>query len=264
VKKRLVVAFLFAALVHAALSQIRIRYVPISMSENAKDPIEVEALDPSTEKPIIQSSRLKEEDPAAKDTEAKYGAEHRNRVSKEMQAARKGRFQQGEGAPERVPGLEGDEGTPRPKLSDLMAYGMSPNDISKDIEVGNQTILNTDPVKYASFINRIADKIYDSWVYYARDAAKSVYLTGRKIERNTYVTRLQIVIDEEGEVRAIQTLASSGIDELDEAPKRAFWDVEPFTHPPSQMFGKEGLVRFVYEFHFEWKTSSFNIIPPAI
>jgi len=265
VRWRLFYAFLFAALVHFAVSRIRVVYVPASelAKKSEKDAIEISPFDPKFERPIVQSSRPKENDPEAEDKAAKYGGEHRNRVNKEMQAARKGKFQQGKGAPERIPGAEGEE-APAPGISDLMAYGMSPNDISKDIAIGGQTVLNTDPVRYASFINRIADRIYDSWVFYARDAVKAVYLTGRKIEGNTYITRLQVVMDNQGEVQAIQTLASSGIDELDEAPKRAFWDVEPFRNPPEQMFEHENLVRFVYEFHFEWKTSSFSIMPSVL
>lgn len=264
-KRRLFITILVAVLIHLALGQIHILYVPASLVRNSmtNEPIEVDALDLSNAKPIVQSSRTKEEDSQAKDKESKYGAEHRNRVKEEMQAARKGRFQAGQGKPESVPGKDGEEAG-APTIHDLMAYGMSPNEISRDIAIGDQTILNTDPVKYASFINRIADKIYDSWVYYARDAVHSIYLTNRKIEGNVYITRLQIVINREGEVRAIQTLASSGVTELDEAPKRAFWDVEPFNNPPSQLFDKEDLIRFVYEFHFEWKTSSFSIVPPAI
>lgn len=263
-KRTLLYTFIFAALVHLALSRIKVVYIPASeLARLSKDAIEVTPLDPSVDKPVVQSSRLKEEDPEAKDAVAKYGGEFRNRVKKEMQAARKGKFQEGKGAPERVPGAEGEEAAP-PGISDLMAYGMSPNEISKDIAMGGQTVLNTDPVKYASFINRIAEKIYDSWVFYARDAVKSVYLTGRKIDGNTYITRLQVVMDDQGEIRAIQTLAGSGITELDEAPKRAFWDVEPFRNPPAQMFEHDELVRFVYEFHFEWKTSSFSILPSAL
>ena len=43
-----------------------------------------------------------------------------------------------------------------------------------------------------------------------------------------------------GKINAITILQSSGIAELDEAPKKAFWEISAFPNPPTQMFGKDG------------------------
>jgi TonB family protein len=83
----------------------------------------------------------------------------------------------------------------------------------------------------------------------------------KKIEPNLYVTRLRITLDQEGSVHGIQVLNSSGLLELDEAPKKALWETEPFPNPPSQLIESDGFVRLTYEFQFEWKNSVFNIIP---
>lgn len=232
--------------------------------KNAED--DAIAIDPYEEKnnrKVVQSSRV-EEDESLNDQEAKHLGEHRNRVKKETQGLARGPFREGRGTPSTPVPSEKGEGIPAPQISDLMAFGSSPHDLGDEIAAGNQTVLNTDPVKYASFINRIANEIYEPWVVRAREAVRLIYGDGRKLEANTYITKLQIVMDATGEVRAIQTLRGSGVDELDEAPKQAFWDVEPFPHPPDQMFKKENMVRFIYEFHFEWQTSSFNIVPWTI
>ena len=71
-------------------------------------------------------------------------------------------------------------------------------------------------------------------------------------------------MDLSGKITAIKTLQSSGIPELDEASKKAFWTTEPFPNPPEKMFTKEGTANLVYEFHFQWRTSSFNIVPDLI
>lgn len=265
----LITAFLLAAVLHFALSRVP---SPLGMAARFtrqaedEDAIEISRVpDNDPRKTVVQTSKAKD-DPKAKDAPARYGAEVRNRVAKETQSSQKGRFQEGRTAGgASLPGVEDPNGEPSaPKLKDLLAYGASPNDFPDDIAQGNQTLLNTDPVKYASFINRIADEVYDPWVTLARDAVRTIYQLGRKLEANTYITKIRVVMDETGEVRAIQTLKSSGVAELDDAPKKAFWEVEPFPHPPSQMFEKDGLIRFTYEFHFEWRTSSFNIVPFSI
>ena len=151
-----------------------------------------------------------------------------------------------------------------PKISDLMIMGRSPHFLSDKIEKGNQTILNTDKVLYASFINRIAEEVYQPWVRNIEEALKTLKVLGRKLENNIYVTKLNISMDKEGEITGIQILSSCGIQVIDEAPKKAFWESEPFPNPPTQLIEEDGYIRLVYEFHFEWKSSGFNIVPMTI
>jgi len=225
------------------------RKLPLRVAEKMRE-IVVEPLT-NSDKPLVQTSRSDE----ASDEKARFSGEFRNRVSKQMQSRHRGRFRQGD-----KDRIESD----KEGMAQLMPFSRTPNALPGDIESGDQTLLNTDPVLYASFINRIADEVYDPWVKFARQAISDVYHRGRKLEPNTFITKLMVNIDREGEVNSIQILQSSGIAELDEAPKKAFWESEPFPNPPTQMFENEMSVGFVYEFHFEWRTSSFNIVPWAI
>lgn len=229
----------------------------------------VSAKDLLPNKQVVQTSELEEQED--KGQKAQFNAEVKNRVAQETRSPLVGSFRQGLQTPE-VAEAEQEDQTGEEQLDkgskkfdvplkNLLTFGRSPHALPKDIPLGNQTVLNTDKVRYASFINRIADEIYQPWVESAEKALKEFSMGDRKIEANLYITRLKITLDTEGAVKAIQVLESSGISELDEAPKKAFWEAEPFPNPPSQLLETDGFVRLTYEFQFEWKNSAFNIVP---
>lgn len=223
--------------------------------------VEPEELSKS-QKPIVQTSRANQE--LTKEEEekaARFGGEERNRAKRETRSAQSGRFQQGPAPqPQGQTGDSSAEGNVREGIRQLMPFGSNPHALPNDIAEGNETLLNTDSVKYASFINRIADQVYDAWVRNAREAMQSV-TARKKIEPDVYVTKLLVTLGKQGEVTGIKILKSSGLEPLDDAPKRAFWNTSPFLNPPAQMFGDQATLSFVYEFHFEWRSSSFNIVP---
>jgi TonB family protein len=235
-----------------------------ALSRLWETPILVEPWTGKEKRPVVQSSEALEQFKSEK--EADKVGEFRNRVREETQASRRGKFLEGsEGKASPELGLEGEAGPPKNLgrgMSDLLP-GASPN-ILKGVRQGNQTVLNTDKVLYASFINRIADEIYDVWVRYCEEGVKDIYRRGAKLEANVFVTKLNVVMNPRGELSSLQILQSSGISELDEAPKKAFWESEPFPNPPKQLMEADGFIRLTYEFQFEWRTSSFNIVPQGI
>jgi TonB family protein len=248
--------------------------------QTASEPIEVERIPNEKRKTVVQTSRPEEQD-LSDSKDAEFAGEFKNRVKKQMQSRLVGPFREGrvagnhgksdsQGAQKVTPDSEVGEGEsaeeagPGPKISDLMVLGRSPHSLSDKIDQGDQTVLNTDKVLYASFINRIAEEVYQPWVSHIEDVLKNIHTMGRKIENNTYVTKLNIAMDKRGEVTGIQIISSSGIPALDEAPKKAFWEMEPFPNPPLQLLEEDGYIRLVYEFHFEYKSSGFNIVPMTI
>lgn len=238
--------------------------------KGSNDPVEIARL---ADLPIVQTERSENQ---TKPKKPRFAGEYDQSTPKETRSPRTGRLSSG-GRDTTLPGTRGqipesdenaDEGVTagrpgQPGMRDLM-LSASPNSLPEEIALGDQTILETESVGYASFLNRLADSIYQPWVDYAKDAIRDTYQDGGKIESQLYITRLQVELNDEGEVVAIQTLKSSGIESLDEAPKRALWDRSPYPNPPQQMRKADGLLRFVYEFHFEWKSSIFNIVPSAI
>lgn len=262
--ERLAWFLVIAGVLHAGIFLIKVPLGTAWLPEVADDksPIEVEALS-DERKPVVQTSKA-EEQLEKKEREARFSGQFDQRVREESQASRRGKFDPGtvgRPSPETPVGKEGDPGAAEPSMADLRAFGSSPNALPDDIKQGGQTLLNTDKVLYASFMDRIADDIYYPWVENVQNAAKDLANHGRKLEANNYVTKLKIVMNREGELVSIQILKSSGVLEIDEAPKKAFWDREPFRNPPVQMFDKDGFASFTYEFTLEWKTSTFNIVP---
>lgn len=233
---------------------------------SSQNPIEIT---PAEDLPVVATERS--HDSSSKKEKAKYAGEFTQRVEKQTRSAKVGPLRQRSGmfaeAEPRFPQDErGEEGEKRkaPRLHDLMDPGSSPNEVSDSIALGDRTLLDTDEVFFASFLNRIADEIYQPWSSYLREAMQEYAVTGRKLSAREYITRLGIEMNESGRVTAIRILKSSGVTELDEAPKRAFWERDPFPNPPERMRRPDGSFQFVYEFHFELNTSRFSIIPSAI
>jgi len=281
-KSRLSLGWCFGLAIILHLTLVSIKWQgfsePLNSSSSSSEPIEIEALPKEKRKPVVQTSKSTEEDSVS--DPAEFAGEFRNRVKKQMQAPLTGPFQEGK----TVGGqhAEESEGTKKsdgdfaedgellaekgsgPKISELMVMGRSPHFLSDKIEKGNQTILNTDKFLYASFINRIAEEVYQPWVRHIGDSLRTLGASGRKLENNIYVTKLNVSMDKRGEITGIQILSSCGVIAIDEAPKKAFWEVEPFPNPPIQLIEEDGYIRLVYEFHFEWKSSGFNIVPMTI
>lgn len=257
--------FLFALLFHLGLTKIPLLPPdpPRPNVAESEKPVELTPYDAKTDLDLPVVRTEKAEEPAEDDGKpARFAGEFRNRVKEETQAQRKGKFQEST----RIPTVPfsagpGEGGSPGPSFSDLLAFPQSPNALPGDITKGGRTLLNTEPVMYAGFINRVADEIYDAWVSHAGSAIERIYAGGKRLESTVYVTKITVVLNRDGGVASLKVLKSSGIRELDEAPKKAFWDAEPFPNPPSQMFDDDGLVRFVYEFHYEWRSAGFNIVP---
>ncbi len=281
-----------AALFHALLWQMGAgRFDKLSLpgrSAKKKDipePLTIERYHDDEQKPVVRTDKA-ESDPKRLKEKARFAGEFDNRVEEETISPRTGKFlpggvilQQRRGQvgektkPITPPEEDGDtvnadqeglQGTNGLHMSDLMQFGASPNKLPGDIKDGANTMLNTDGVKYASYINRIADEIYEPWVTLAQEAARLLVDGGRKFDESTYITKLGVSLNAEGNVTAIQVLQSSGFSVFDEASKKAFWSSEPFPNPPQQLFDQQRRIKLVYEFHFEWKSSFFNISPRRI
>lgn len=249
------IAFVLAAFLHLLMWHVRVSpsWVHGESTDSTSKEIVLENLTDTQQ--IVETSRGIEQEKRDKIAD-RFGSEFRNRVAEESQSPLHGKFREGGRVEPRDP-----EGALSPDLSDLTPFGRNPHVLPKDIPLGPQTLLNTDPVLYASFINRIGEEIYDPWNRYVRGALDLLGYMGRQIESDVYITKLMVVIDKQGSVTAIQTLESCGISELDETPKKAFWDMEPFPNPPEQMFKEENTAKFIYEFHIDLKRSFFNIRP---
>lgn len=247
--------FLLAALVHLWLATRPAGFFVARPSVAKRDdaPIEIEKWD-GQGKQVVQTSKAEKpfEDEKIK---PRFGGEFRNRVEKETRAPRTGRFQEG------APPVPKGEGAGQLKMADLLPFGSQGSKLPDDVAPGAQTLLNTDPVVYGSFLNRVVDEVRGPWERFLQEA---VGKSERRIAAGTYVTTLRFVIDREGNVISITTLKSSGVEAIDSAPKRALWETEPFPNPPVELAKNEPTLPFVLEFHFELQKSLFGIVPWGI
>lgn len=206
----------------------------------ALDPIEVSTWD----RPVVFTHRSLTDNRSR----ARFLAQFRNRTDQETRSHWTGRF----GAP----------GTGELALfgSGLMRLGGSPDVIADGVPRANETILNTDRYVYASFINRIVDSIYQPWVDEVQSARERLEASGQALESDLYVTRVAALIDAQGNVVGVQIVKSCGVEQLDDAPRRAFWKVAAFPHPPPAFFLEVETVRFQYEFHITLNKHLFEIL----
>lgn len=218
------------------------------------------------ERQVVQS--LQRDD--GSDAKAKFRSDARNRVAEETRATRRGQYQDRNTARAQRDELPADKDGLSPKsprdlsLKDLTQLAQSPHEVDKAVREGDQTMLNTDSVYYASFMNRITDAIYPAWMRHLRAAGEALKLDRNPsaIDKPAYITRLSVEMDSSGNILSVQVIKSSGIREFDDAPKAAIWDKEPFRNPPSQMFAdNQDTFKFEYVFTVEMQKSFFSIFP---
>lgn len=231
---------LLALVIHWPIFQLRNLFPIHAILE--REPVEVSDLRSS----IVFSESA--ESPNT-DTTARFLSDRRNRVIRETRGL-VGRF---------LPGGNASV------LGELFSGGVgsTPDVLPNDIPAGTSTVLNTDRYRYASFIQRIADAIYQPWVDHV-EAAREALAGGGKgdtIDVTTYITRISISLDRQGEVVGISLVKSCGNKSFDDSPKRAFWDVGSFPNPPTELFSDSETIRLQYEFHLEFRKRLFEILP---
>jgi hypothetical protein len=242
-----ILALVIAVLVHLVVLQVPIRMMGTQNAIPESDDKTVEIV--SLDKPIVMTSRtLVQESEGV----VRFLGETRNRTSRETRARLRGRFSEGAGHSIGEDALG------------IFHVSRSPNALPDDIAHGDETVLNTDRYRFASFTNRIADEIYQPWVDSVRMAHENLVRAGHEPSASFYLTRLGVTLDADGQVVAIKLLKGCGIDEFDEAPRSAFWEIGQFSNPPAALLAEDGWVQFVYEFHLELKGSIFRIFSGTV
>ncbi len=156
-------------------------------------------------------------------------------------------------AAEDQPGSDGKAGVPdapeHPGSAGVpgAAVGAAPNDFLQ-VPVGDGTFLNTREFKYASFFNRVKQRVGEQWS--PSDVLRRRDPRGRT-SVHTRVTVVDVTLDTEGRISDIQVNRSCGIDFLDEEAVAAFQRAQPFPNPPTGLFDGDGHIRFRFGFHLD-------------
>jgi hypothetical protein len=130
------------------------------------------------------------------------------------------------------------------------SVGSGTQDHLADIEEGNETALNAKRWVYATFFNRVKEKVRDHWKpaeeYQRRDP------TGRIYGAEDRYTLLTVSLKGDGSLANVQVAHTCGLDFLDDTAVTAFKEAQPFLNPPRRLVeAGNGMVTFGFGFFFE-------------
>ena len=161
----------------------------------------------------------------------------------------------GAGAPGSSSGAPGAKGPLKLTLDSSLLDGASgpvaggpmPDDL-RDVEEGNETLLNSRGFKYAGFLNRVKETVGRVWTQKVQEAAGSHDPTGQLYSYKDRRTVVEFTLDRQGEITEVKVAASSGVPFLDSVAVDAFKMVERFPNPPPGLLGGQGEVRLPFAF----------------
>lgn len=127
------------------------------------------------------------------------------------------------------------------------------DDHLKEVKTGMQTLLSTREFVYFSYYNRIKEKLRQHWQPKIRERFTRIIRSGRQIasDGTDKVTKVVIILDENGTLVRVQILSQSGLVDLDEAAVDAFRAAAPFPNPPKGIIESDGTVKIRWDFVVE-------------
>jgi TonB family protein len=159
----------------------------------------------------------------------------------------------GEGIPGLRPGAPGKRG-PLTLTLDRPGDALGPvaggpmNDYLRDVEEGDETLLNSRSFRYAGFLNRVKETVARIWVREVQDESQRRDPTGHIYSYKDRRTVVEFSLDRAGEIKDVHLAVSCGVDYLDKTAIDAFKRAERFPNPPPGLVGEDGLVRLPFAF----------------
>jgi len=137
-------------------------------------------------------------------------------------------------------------------LKDLSVGGdggaRAATDDKLNVDRGERTLLSTREYKFFGYYQRIKDLLRQYWKPNIEHQMARLWGKGKQVKEDELVTRVLVLLDENGNLSKISKLASSGYIELDEAAVEAFQAAAPFPNPPRAMLDEDGFVRINWDF----------------
>lgn len=165
---------------------------------------------------------------------------------------------EGGGAPRPRPREESLSGGGRPGLYGLLpteeqlarSVGTGTQDHLEGIDEGSETALNAKRWMYATFFNRVKERVRDHWKpaeeYQRRDPTGKIYGSEDRY------TLLQVALKADGSLAKVSVVHTCGLDFLDDTAVEAFKEAQPFLNPPRKLVEDgHGTVSFAFGFYFE-------------
>jgi TonB family protein len=121
------------------------------------------------------------------------------------------------------------------------------DDYLEDIAVGSQTLLNTREFIFYSFYDRIRRSLRETWNLRLESELSRLMALGVPLQFQMN-TQVQVILKSGGEINEVLITKSSGVKELDQAARLAFYDAAPFPNPPQGMIDKNNSVTINWDF----------------
>lgn len=126
------------------------------------------------------------------------------------------------------------------------------SDYLKNVDVSNETMLNTREFKYYTYYARIRRQLSQYWEPKVKEKLNRIFKQGRRIASDhDHITKLLIVLNDDGNLVRVQVLGESGVTDLDEAATEAFKSAAPFPNPPKGIVESDGTVKIRWDFVLE-------------
>ncbi|MFV8753747.1 energy transducer TonB family protein [Nannocystaceae bacterium ST9] len=124
------------------------------------------------------------------------------------------------------------------------------HDDLRDIDEGETNVLKTKRNLYASFFNRLRDRVAEHWE--PEDANKAADPNQRIYGTTARTTVLWVQLDDQGKVVKIVVKQACGADHLDEEAIRALKAASPFPNPPEGLADSSGYIEFDFGFTLDF------------
>jgi TonB family protein len=122
------------------------------------------------------------------------------------------------------------------------------DDRLEGVAEGDQTVLSTREFQYYSYYHRIKQTLRQYWKPNVERRLAMIWGKGGKLKDGEMVTQLLVLLDQQGAVAKVSTVASSGFSDIDDAAVDAFHKASPFPNPPRGIIDRDGLVRIRWDF----------------
>jgi protein TonB len=113
----------------------------------------------------------------------------------------------------------------------------------------DRTALNTKEYQFYGYFQRIRQRLDRAWVPILKEKLASYYRQGRQLASDMdHITKVVVILNENGEIVRVKIVSESGTRELDDAAVNAFNQAGPFPNPPHGMVDTNHEVQVPWDF----------------
>ena len=127
------------------------------------------------------------------------------------------------------------------------------------VRLGSITALNTDQHRFYSFNQRLLTRFIPLWGRRVRAAVhKWLAKNGRPSISKNWVTNVEVIMDDKGQVIDVKPFRLSALWDVDEAAIQSFKDIDQVPNPPLEMIDENGYI------HMQFQTQVIYVPQPGM